>query len=245
MISILYPIRNRLDLFRNTIDSIKKYAHEIKDEYEIIVLDSAGDSNLRTFCRVTCQELPIRYVHYDYPNLPERHNPAYAFNLGFRLAKYDSIVLTSPEISHRTPVVKQLMKLVGKNVICRVIDLKPDHTTNITLVSTTYRANSPGLYFIGMYTKNFYKKLGGIDEQFMKGESCEDVDFGNRFLRANLTFEIHDEIVGLHQWHPRVKRNDKTFGVNYAIMKNNDKNKVIVANQDRIIGNPQYIKEIV
>jgi len=45
--------------------------------------------------------------------------------------------------------------------------------------------------------------INGWDEEFMKGYAYEDNDFGDRWVRAGLPFEVHDEIKAVHQYHPR------------------------------------------
>jgi len=38
----------------------------------------------------------------------------------------------------------------------------------------------------------------------MKGYAYEDDDFGARWVRAGIPFVVRDDIVGLHQYHPRI-----------------------------------------
>jgi len=241
MISLIYPIKNRLNLFTVTIASILKYAINLRDKFEIIVIDSGSQDAIEPFCEVLRHFLDISYVEYAYPGLPGRHNPAYALNLGARLAKYKSIVFSSPEILHQTDVIQQLLPLVGKNVTCHVDNLNEDGSFHMELVSPKFRAHDPGMYFIGMFNKDDFWKIDGIDEQFMRGETWEDSDLGERFLRAGLKHEFHNEIVGKHQFHQRVHRSDKSWSVNKAHYENNRRNSVIHVNDGVVPGDPKYI----
>lgn len=243
MISFVCPIKNRVDLFEVTINSILDYALDVKDKFEIIVLDSGSTDSIKSFIKETRKKIDISYAEYAYPNIIPRHNPAYAHNLGVQLAKYDSVVLTSPEIAHKTEVIKQLIPLVGKNLTCSIIDLNENGSFWRVLVSDKFRGDDPGLYFIGMYNKKDFLSIGGIDEKFMEGESFEDTDFGKRWKLAKLPFEFHNEIIGRHLWHPRVSRDDFTYKVNESHDTWNRRNKVIKVNEEIMPGDPQYITE--
>lgn len=243
MISVIYPIRGRFELLRNTIESIEAYAKGIKDKFEIIIVDSLGEEQLIRYCERKKKEWDLTYVHYQYPNTKGRHSPAYAFNLGVRLSKYNSVVLTSPEIMHETEVIEQLLDYVGSNVICKVRDVKQNGKFGIALVSSTFRADNPGMYFIGMYNKEDYETIGGIDEQFMEGESFEDTDFGVRFKAAGFDHIVCDQIVGHHQFHRRVTRRDNTYKTNRAIHFKNRDQKLIVANKGIDAGSIDHIKK--
>lgn len=241
MITLIYPIKNRVDLFSGTITSIRRYAMDIADKFEIIVLDSGSTDSVKSFCMALKNDMDLTYVTYNYPNCNKRHGPTYAINLGAKLSKYDSIVLTSPEIRHDTDVIKQLIPLVGRNLTSSVLDLKPDGSPSIRLVSPSFRSKDPGMYFIGMYSKADFWSIGGIDEKFMQGEAFEDTDFGVRFLRVGLKHEYHDEIRGAHQYHPRVKRGEKMWGINKRIYETNNMNKVTLVNEGITAGDPKYI----
>lgn len=250
MISLLYPIRNRLVYFQKTIESIKNknYPIDIINKFEIIVLDSGSEDDIKQYVLNLKNTFAIRYVKYSYPNIQVPHNPAYAFNLGSKLARYNSIVLTSPEIIHKTDVISQLLSLLGNNILGKVVALdKDDKETDIIMVSNiNRRRDNPGFYFIGMYNKFCYNAIGGIDERFMKGLSYEDVDFGLRFKKAKFEYRIEDGILGLHQLHPTINlRNDPRCIYNSNLVKKNIENHVVKVNEEIKMGNEKYIKEII
>jgi GT2 family glycosyltransferase len=59
------------------------------------------------------------------------------------------------------------------------------------------------MYFLAMFNKSDIEKINCWDEEFMKGYAYEDNDFGARWVRAGIPFEIVEEIKGFHQYHPR------------------------------------------
>jgi hypothetical protein len=137
-------------------------------------------------------------------------NPSKAFNLGVKNAKYDNIIITSPEVRPLTPVLEQFTTLLGKNVIAQVFDESEDggrieHMGSPSLVHSSFRSETPAMYFLAMFNKADIQKINGWDEDFMQGYAWEDNEFGDRWVRAGLPFEVHDEIQALHQYHPRAE----------------------------------------
>ena len=140
--------------------------------------------------------------------IPYTHNEGYnaskALNLGVKNSKNDYIIITSPEVKPTTDVLQQFSESLGKNIICEVVD--QDENGNLTiLVSSIYRSDTPAMYFLALFNKGDIEKINGWDEDFMKGYAYEDNDFGERFVRAGLTFEVREDIKGLHQYHPRAE----------------------------------------
>lgn len=130
-------------------------------------------------------------------------NCSKALNMGVRLAKYDQIIVTSPEVKPTTQVLEQLEKLIGTNVICQVADEGLDGEITIVLVHRGFRDSDPSMYFLAMFNKSDIEKINGWDEDFMNGYAYEDNDFGARWARAGLPWELHEEIRAVHQYHPR------------------------------------------
>jgi hypothetical protein len=120
-------------------------------------------------------------------------NPSKAFNLGVKNAKYDTIIITSPEVIPLTPVLDQFSELKGKNVLAQVFDEAEDggrieHMGSPALVHAGFRSESPAMYFLAMFNKADIEKINGWDEDFMAGYAWEDNDFGDRWVRAGSTF---------------------------------------------------------
>lgn len=154
-------------------------------------------------------------------------NPSKAFNIGVREAKFDQIIITSPEVKPKTDVLGQLEELIGQNVVCQVWDENESHDTKVSLVNQNYRHETPGYYFLTMFNKSDIEKINGWDEEFMKGYAYEDDDFGRRWVRANLPFIIRDDIQAIHQYHPRGETIPGGLLTNYNRLVDNDNNGII------------------
>jgi GT2 family glycosyltransferase len=82
------------------------------------------------------------------------------------------------------------------------------------------------MYFLAMFRKEDIEKINGWDEEFMKGYAYEDNDFGERWIRAGIPFEIRDEIKALHQYHPRGETIRGGMAVNMQQFHDNTDNGV-------------------
>jgi GT2 family glycosyltransferase len=166
----------------------------------------------KEFLIPTRNEFPVaRYLDdnklmKDVKILPYSHergfNPSMALNIGVRNAKYSNIIITSPEVKPITDVLAQLSECLDKNVVCEVTDQAENGNLTL-LVNSTYRNDSPFMYFLAMYQKKDIEAINGWDEDFMLGYAYEDNDFGERWKRAGLPYEFRDEIKAVHQYHPR------------------------------------------
>lgn len=154
-------------------------------------------------------------------------NCSRALNIGVRNAKYPHIVVTSPEVKPLTDVLGQLENLRGRNVICEVIDEDENHKPVMSLVNKGFRNESPAYYFLAMFNKEDIEVINGWDEDFMNGYAYEDNDFGARWNRAELPYEINEEIKGLHQYHPRLETIQGGSNVNFAKYNDNNNKGII------------------
>lgn len=195
--SIVMPMdTNRLDLWRI---SMKKYFEfGIPNGTEFIiptrsteVIQEVSNSLWKDYCKV---------VFYSYE---PGYNPSYALNLGTKNSKNINIIITSPEVYPVTNVLEQLKDYNGKNIVCQVFDEGSPGVRSISLVNTSFRYFDPGMYFLAQFNKDDLYKINGWDNEFMKGYAWEDCDFGRRWNRARLNFEIKDDIIAQHQYHTR------------------------------------------
>lgn len=129
-------------------------------------------------------------------------NPAMALNIGVKVALFDTIIITCPEVLPAPDVLDRLSKKVGSNVVCQVWAMDEQGNRIMSLVNSQFRSSTPGFYFLAMYNRADIEAINGWDERFMEGHSHEDEDFGNRWVRAGLPFEVDDDIQAEHQYHP-------------------------------------------
>jgi len=194
--SIIMPIdTNRLEQFKNT-----KLVYDTYPQKKEFIMPTRSFKEVSEYLDKYKLWKDVKLVPY---KLKVFTNPSMAFNIGVRNSKYDQIIITSPEVIPLTDVLPQLEEFIGSNVVCQVYDAKEDSTLGMSLVNKIFRADDPGMYFLAMFNKSDIEKINGWDEDFMKGYAYDDNDFGARWKRAGLPFEINEEIKALHQWHPR------------------------------------------
>jgi len=199
---------------------VTKQLYDEMPQVKEFIIPTREIDKVRTFLEENNLMKDVKLIPYE---VAVGFNPSKAFNIGVREAKYDQIIITSPEVKPSTDVLEQLSECIGKNIVCETWDEWHDGRLTL-LVSSTYRCESPYMYFLAMFNKSDIEKINGWDEKFMEGYAYEDNDFGERWNRAGIPFEIRDDIKGLHQYHPR----NETIGGGMAINMqhfhdNNDK----------------------
>ncbi|RLD77911.1 MAG: hypothetical protein DRJ15_12575 [Bacteroidetes bacterium] len=137
----------------------------------------------------------------------EFFNPSMALNIGVKVAKFNNVVITCPEVYPVSNVLKDLGREVRGNYVCKVFDERKNGDTSTVLVSSVFRCDDPSMYFLSCFKKEDLEELNGWDEDFMGGYAWEDSDFGVRFNKAGLGFVCLDYVTGLHLYHPRLSMN--------------------------------------
>jgi predicted glycosyltransferase involved in capsule biosynthesis len=221
MFSIITPLDiGRFEQFKKT----KMAYDEMEPEKEFIIPTRYHDK-VAKFIEDNELSKNVRLIPYVHD---VGFNASKALNLGVSKAKYDQVIITSPEVLPQTPVLDQFSLLLGTNVIAQVFDQEEDGSTGISLVNKHFRSDTPAMYFLGLFNKEDIMKINGWDENFMNGYAYEDNDFGDRWVRAGLPFEVREEIKGLHQYHPRIETVAGGSGINYNLYQDNNANGVIV-----------------
>ncbi len=195
MFSMICPMdTNRLEQFKVT----KQVYDEMPQKHEFIIPTRSYDE-VEKFLKDNKLNNNVRLLPYE---VEVGFNPSKAFNMGVRAAESDHIIITSPEVKPTSDVLAQFEKDIDKNIVCQVADQDIDGNLTI-LVSKTFRSDNPGMYFLAMFQRKDIEAINGWDEEFMKGYAYEDNDFGERWVRAGLPFEIREDITATHQYHPR------------------------------------------
>jgi len=196
MFSIITPLdTNRLEQFKVT-----KRLYDSMDYKKEFIIPTRSYKGVKGYLLANNLAKDIRLIPYKHSS---GFNCSKALNLGVRNAKYDSVIITSPEVKPTTNVLEQLSECIGSNVVCQVADENEDGSIGQILVSQIFRSDNPGMYFLAMFNKKDIESINGWDEEFMKGYAYEDNDFGERWNRAGLPFQVRDDIQGVHQYHPR------------------------------------------
>ena len=222
MFSIILPFdMPRLDLLVKTLNKYKELG--IPEGTEFLIVTRHQDTE--ELYMYMPDGINVRIIPYIWDKCT--FNPSMALNIGVKRARHNNIIITCPEVLPLTNVLEQLKGNLGKNILCQVFDEGPDNQITMSLVNTNFRSEHPGLYFLAMFQKEDILKINGWDEAFMDFYAHEDVDFGHRFNRAGLKFEMHDEIQARHQYHTRGDGNSPLFYRGLEHLSYNDTNKII------------------
>lgn len=219
MFSFVFPMdTNRLEQFKVT-----KELYDAMPQTKEFIIPTRQKTDVAQYLEQHKLDKDVRLIPY---KVEVGFNPSKAFNVGVREAKYSNIIITSPEVKPTTDVLAQFSDSLDKNIICKVDD--QDENGNLTiLVSEGYRSESPYMYFLAMFQKADIEKINGWDEEFMKGYAYEDNDFGDRWKRAGLPFEIREDIQAIHQYHPRGETLKGGMAINMQHYHDNVDAKVI------------------
>jgi GT2 family glycosyltransferase len=143
-------------------------------------------------------------------------NPAPYFNEAFKASKGEFIVITNPEGVHFANVLQGLDVEFAKDknsyVVCSCMNGHPNATVNrfedykfqdASWFQHSVRRNGL-IHFCSAISRENYEKLGGYDEEFGQGISCEDVDWIERIKLSDLKIVTRDDLVTHHQSHEQV-----------------------------------------
>lgn len=220
MFSIVMPLdSNRLEQFVET-----KRAYDAMSQVKEFIILTRFYEDVSEFLKQSDLMRDVRLIPY---GVKEGFNCSKALNLGVRNAKYDSIIITCPEVKPTSPVLEQLSGLMGQNVVCQVFDTSASGDITTSLVNTGFRQETPGMYFLAMFNKSDIEKINGWDEEFLKGYAWEDTDFGARWKRADIPFIVRDDITAIHQYHPRGESIPGSMQTNYDLFHKNNSDGVI------------------
>lgn len=195
MFSVVMPMdADRLEQFANT-----KRAYDKMPQKKEFIIPTRKEFQVARYLDDNDLMKDVRLIPY---KVDTGFNCSKALNIGVRKANYDNIIITSPEVLPATDVLSQFEESLGKNIICQVADQDEGGNLSI-LVTSIYRGDTPAMYFLAMFQKKDIEAINGWDEDFMKGYAYEDNDFGDRWVRAGLPFEVREDIQATHQYHPR------------------------------------------
>lgn len=215
-ISIVSAFFQRQDLWNRTLETIHKSS--IKD-YEIILIDDASEIPL------VCDEAKIIRIE---PKDKWYHNPCIPFNMGFKEATGDIIIIQNPECMHMGDVLKYASENVHNGLYisfgCYAINqdetrslakLKPITIGNY-MFSTKHRNgwyNHPihrpvGYHFCSAITREDLDKVGGFDERYANGVAFDDDAFIREVKRKGISVQITTNPYVIHQFHTHFSYDD-------------------------------------
>ncbi len=223
MISIVTAFHNRKNQFYNTLKSISN--SEIKD-IEVIVVDDYSDEEHRL------ESLLDEFKFLKIIRLEKKDkwyiNPCIPFNIGFKEAKGDIIIIQNPECLHVGDVLKSSLSIKEgeyysfgcysiskeKTDNLKEVDLSLDNILNVINPepkSVTHDGDN-GWYNHSLYRpvrfhftsaikKSDLDKLGGFDERYADGIAYDDNEILIRIDRMGLKTKFINNPFVVHQWH--------------------------------------------
>lgn len=230
-ISIVTAYYNRKQLLINTLNSIVKSQH---DDYEFIIVDDASDEEHRI------EDLLIRYPFIKLIRVNREDkwyfNPCIPFNMGFKKASGEIILIQNPECLH----VGDILKYTNNNLqignyfsySCYSVDLPttqkfstydltvneilnnvPLYNKSVTSDGEMSWYNHPyyrpvGYHFCSAITKKDLIDLDGFDEKYAWGIGYDDDDFLRR-VKGKLNFQFVENPFVIHQYHYNISNNYK------------------------------------
>ncbi|WP_162990030.1 glycosyltransferase family 2 protein [Chryseobacterium sp. 6424] len=222
MISIVTAYYNRKKLFRRTLLSIKH--QQVDYSFEVIAVDDGSDDEERLEDLVV--EFPFLKVIRLEKNNKWYHNSCIPFNIGFKAAKGDKIIIQNPECLHFGNILDYTDNhLDEQNYLSfGCFSLDEDITENYEKFSTEYlnktisenshtieKDGALGWYNHSVYRPKAYhfctaiskknlQQLHGFDERFAFGIAYDDDEFIER-VRQKLRVDFVDHVVAFHQNH--------------------------------------------
>lgn len=227
MISIVTAYFNRKKLFENTLKSIQDQLEKKQIPLEVIAVDDGSDENERL------EDFVEKYKFLKVIRLEKEDkwyfNSCIPFNIGFKEAKGDIIILQNPECLHYGDILQfTLDNINDRNYLsfsCFSLGINSTNNLNILLktpeelknlmtnnnvgylgdgLDCWYNhsiTNPKGYHFCSAITKKNLYDLGGFDERFARGIAFDDNEFLYRIHLKGLQLKIIDNPIVLHQNH--------------------------------------------
>jgi len=215
MISIVMAYYNRQILLDETIKSIKQ--SKFKD-WELIIVDDASLTTVR--CPEATKIIRIEQKDKWY------HNPCIPYNMGFKEAKGDVVIIQNPECLHVGDVLSYANANIEKGKYisfgCYAVNrmqtkrirqgIKPEIDDRMFAVGQKKRDDWNGWYnhpvhrpvayhFCSVITKTDLKAIGGFDERYADGVAFDDDAFIRSIRRRGMNVEITTYPFVIHQFH--------------------------------------------
>jgi len=209
-ISIVMAFFNRQELLDRTIKSIEK--HKAKD-YEIIIVDDGSD------VPAVCDKAKVIRIE---PEDKWWHNPCIPYNMGFKEATGDVIIIQNPECMHMGNVLGHVRNYSkdGLYISFPCYAINEEQTDRLrggvypTLKPRRFSGkirngwyNHPifrpvAYHFCCAITRHDLDLVGGFNEEYAHGISYDDDDFVYSINDKGIKIQIVNDPYVVHQYHP-------------------------------------------
>lgn len=149
------------------------------------------------------------YIVNRLPQKTESLNPCTPANIAVRSSTRSVIVLTNPEVEHRTDVLTPMLAMLESEmdyVASRCWD-EPRNRLHVgpgVIRGDDLKLIPQGAYFhmCAMMHRSLFELVGGFDEAFRPGYGFEDTDFLWKLHDAGARFKLYDGMVYHTYWTP-------------------------------------------
>lgn len=237
MISIVMSYYNRIGLLEHTLSTFTKSEHT---DFEVIVVDDFSDiAHSLTHINNKFPTLNIKVIHMSSVVASKSYaNPCVPYNVGFRNATGNKIIIQNPECCHEGDVIRYVENhLTDNNCLsfhcyastAQQLEVlrnggKIDCSNNPISYDGgcwyNHREHRPCAYhFTTAISRSNLAELNGFDERFANGRDYDDDEFVTRIKRKGLDIQFVEDPFVIHQYHGKSIRDKK-------------KAKVTVSNKD-------------
>ena len=189
LVSIVLPTRNRADLLRESVESVRSQSHK---NWELIIVDDAStDETTQVIDELVESDERIKYVRN-----PVNEKVAGSLNNGFALAKGDFLTWTSDDNLYRPGALDVMVKMISD------ADLVYADMTLIDAVGLTIghqKARPPAQLMLRnvigscfLYNRKILDRVGAYDKQWAL---VEDWDYWIRAAKFKMRMKpIPDDL---------------------------------------------------
>lgn len=215
-ITIVITYLNRKKQLYNTLQSIEQYGHNIN----IIIIDDNSTDGEDIYC--------FENDHIKIITMKNKTwiNPCIPFNVGFKEAKGDIIIMQNAECIHSGNIIGHVLSNIRKNIYLNYSAFSIDEvlTQRIFMGEDAYTVVSPHLmkyinknggtgwynhpkyrpemlHFCSAIMREDLYELGGFDERYANGLGYDDYDFIHRIKMKHIDIKIIEYPFVIHQYH--------------------------------------------
>ena len=217
-VSIVMAYHDRKEQVITTLKSIEKSKHA--NAIEVIIVDDASSLEHSLQEVVENSSLHIKLIEI---KKSEKWwiNPCVPYNMGFKEATADRIIIQNPECAHYGDIIdKTIEHLTDDNYLSfHCYSLNAADTTEYqktgnviffprgTIADGTsgfynhYVYKRTALHFTSAISKSNLDKLGGFDEVYAYGIGYDDNDLIRRVAQMGLSIQFVENPLSIHQYH--------------------------------------------
>jgi GT2 family glycosyltransferase len=217
------PYYNRANQLYNSLGSFL-YHYKDRNDFEVIIIedgktvkDEKRHKELRTVINCHNLHLNIGHIQTDYKDC---WNPAPLFCDGIEASSGEFLVLTNPEIFHKSNILSALDVEFTKDknvyIVCACENVKIDRYYETVQDMDKFKYEhlmwyqhsehrNRLLHFCTSISREQYDKIGGFDRRYMYGAAVEDVDFVEKVKKSGMPIIVRDDLVTLHQDHGKAQ----------------------------------------